>query len=197
EGCNPSTTTKHAILVLAIVGAVSLSLTTQADPGQKKEHRGYRLVDLGTLGGPSSTFNDFSKTINNHGTVVGGADTPVPDPFAPNCFSASCFVQHAFQWEHGVLTDLGALPGGRSSWAEGINETGQMVGNSQNGLIDPLTGTPESVAILWDHGQMLNLGALGGNGSAAFTINNRGQVAGIAANSIRIRSPWPGLEHRP
>ena len=122
--------------------------------------------------------------MNNHGTVVGGADTPVPDPFAPNCFSASCFVMHAFQFNDGVLIDLGALSAGGSSWAEGINEAGQMVGNSQNGLIDPLTGTPEFVAILWDHGQMVNLGTLGGNQSAAFTINNRGQVSGIAANSI-------------
>ena len=177
-------TTKGVILGCLIVGALALPLITQADEQRKREHRRYRLIDLGTFGGPSSTFNDFSKTLNNHGTAVGGADTPVPDPFAPNCFSASCFVMHAFQWKNGVLTDLGALPGGGSSWSEGINEAGQMVGRSQNGLIDPLTGMPEAFAILWQHGQMLNLGTLGGNQSAAFTINNKGQVNGIAANSV-------------
>ena len=42
----------------------------------------------------------------------------------------------------------------------------------------------EAFAILWQHGEMINLGTLGGNQSAAFWINNKGQVGGIAANSI-------------
>ena len=82
------------------------------------------------------------------------------------------------------MTDLGALADSGSSWAECINEGGQMVGRSENGLIDPVTGLPETFAILWDHGQMLNLGTLGGNQSAALGINNRSQAIGIAANSI-------------
>src|SRR5215471_5333245 len=177
----PWTTTCHAILLSVIAGTLSFPLITHA--GQQKEHRRYRLVDLGTFGGPSSTSEDQAQIVNNRGTVVGGADTAIPDPFAPDCASPSCFVQHAFQWQGGVLTDLGTLPGGSSSWAESLNENGQIVGRSQNGLIDPLTGLPQWIAVLWQHGEIISLGTLGGNQSAAFTINNRGQATGIAANA--------------
>src|SRR5690348_8737532 len=95
------------------VGLLALPLITHG--GQRPR---YKLVDLRTFGGPSSTSEDLAQIVNNRGTVVGGADTPIPDPFAPDCASPSCFVQHAFQWQGGVLTDLGTLPGGSSSWAE-------------------------------------------------------------------------------
>jgi len=159
----------------------SIAFPVLAQAGQ---HSHYKLIDLGTLGGPSSTFEDLSKTINNRGTVVGGADIAVPDPFAPNCFSSSCFVQHAFQWQAGVLTDLGTLPGGGSSWAEAITDSGQIAGRAQNGLIDPLLGIPQTLAVVWQDGQIVSLGTLGGNQSAALANNNRGQVVGIAANAI-------------
>src|SRR6185503_4180327 len=106
--------TKHHLnnLKLAfIVGSLALPLITQAG-----KHPRYKLIDLGTFGGPSSTFNGLSKTLNNHGTAIGAADTAIPDPFAPNCFGPNCFVQRAFQWRHGVLTDLGALAEGVSSF---------------------------------------------------------------------------------
>ena len=136
-----------------IISALALPLVTQAGQPPAKPHARYKFIDLGTLGGPSSTFEDLAKTINNHGTAVGGADTPVPDPFAPDCFSASCFVQHAFQWQGGVLTDLGTLPGGGSSWAEWISDSGHIAGRSQNGLIDPLTGIPQTIAVVWQGGR--------------------------------------------
>jgi len=71
--------TKHHLghLTLAlIVGSLALPLTTQAEQQQKKEHPPYQLIDLGTFGGPSSTFEDLSKTLNNQGTAIGAADTP-------------------------------------------------------------------------------------------------------------------------
>ena len=112
-------------------------------------HRRYILKDLGTLGGPGSSVGFFAKVLNNRGTVVGNADTSTPDPFAPNCLGPNCFVQHGFKWERGIKTDLGTLPGGSSSDANWINELGQITGRSQNGLIDPLTGIPATVAVLW------------------------------------------------
>jgi probable HAF family extracellular repeat protein len=174
----------HLKLAL-MLGALALPLIlTQAGQGQTKEHSRYKLIDLGTFGGPGSGFTRFAKILNNKGTVIGGADTANPDPFDPNCFDPSCFVQHAFRWQTGVLTDLGVLPGGASSFALFINEAGQTVGVSQNGLIDPLTGIPEAVAVLWKGGEIINLGTLGGNGSIAVALNNRGQVVGGAANAI-------------
>src|SRR4029077_2170102 len=95
------------------------------------------------------------------------------------------FIQHAFRWQKGVLTDLGTLPDGGSSFASAINEGGQTVGESQNGLINPMTGTPEQIAVLWDkNGEITTLGTLGGNMSFAVALNNRGQAVGGAANAI-------------
>src|SRR5262249_19263231 len=83
-----------------------------------------------------------------------------------------------------ALTDLGALAEGVSSFAVSLNAIGNIAGLSQNGLIDPLTGTPEQYAVLWQNGQIINLGALGGNGSVAVAINNKGQAVGAAANTV-------------
>jgi hypothetical protein len=45
-----------------------------------QEHLRYKLIDLGTLGGPQS----FGANINNRGMAVGFADTTTPDPNYPN-----------------------------------------------------------------------------------------------------------------
>jgi probable HAF family extracellular repeat protein len=95
-----------------------------------------------------------------------------------------CFVSHAFQWQNGVLTDLGSLAAGWSSATSGISDTGLIVGLSQNGVIDPLSGGPEVRAFLWRDGQMIDLGTLGGNESIAAGVNSRGLVVGGAENTI-------------
>ena len=89
-----------------------LSLPLMSHSGQ---HPHYKLIDLGTFGGPSSGLQHLEEIVNNRGTVIGIADTAVPDPFARVCFGPSCYVQHAFQWQGGVLSDLGTLPGGHGS----------------------------------------------------------------------------------
>jgi probable HAF family extracellular repeat protein len=147
--------------------------------------RRYILKDLGTLGGPRSGVGFFAKVLNNRGMVVGNADTSIPDPFVPNCLGPNCLVQHGFKWENGIRTDLGTLPGGSSSDANWINELGQITGRSQNGLIDPLAGIPETVAVLWKaNGSIINLGTLGGNQGLAVGINDSGQVIGMSTNTI-------------
>src|ERR1041385_4727211 len=127
--------TNHPLnrLPLALIaGLVALPLITHAG-----QHPRYKLIDLGTFGGPSSRVEDSQRVCNNRGAVIGVADTASPDPFNPNCASPNCVVQHAFKWQNGVLTDLGALFPGGSSQAIHINERGQVVGASENGLIDP------------------------------------------------------------
>ncbi|HEG43965.1 MAG TPA: DUF3466 family protein, partial [Phycisphaerales bacterium] len=69
-----------------------------------------------------------------------------------------------------TITDLGTL-GGTYSFAYGINDSGQVVGDSGGSG----TGTH---AFLYDDGVMTDLGTLGGTTSSAFSINNSGQIVG-------------------
>src|SRR5262245_7664834 len=85
----------HNHLKLALIaGSLSLPLITQAGA-----HARYKLIDLGTLGGPASTVAGGTDIINDRGTLIGGADTPEPDPFSPNCYSPTYSARHAFQWQ--------------------------------------------------------------------------------------------------
>jgi hypothetical protein len=43
-----------------------------------------------------------------------------------------------------------------------INERGDVVGVSENGLLDPLNGLPEIDAVIWKHGHVIDLETLGG-----------------------------------
>jgi probable HAF family extracellular repeat protein len=148
----------------------------------------YKFVDLGTLGGPTnylSVNGGGNLILNNAGLVSSAADTSLPDPNAPgHCFNPDCFLTHAYLWQDGVLSDIGALPGMNSSAAGAINERGWSAGQSQNGLIDPLLGVPQTRAVLWTSPGIIDLGTLGGYESLAVYVNNGGQVVGLATNAI-------------
>jgi probable HAF family extracellular repeat protein len=180
---------RSLIYMTAACLLAAMAITIQLFAQDKADHNNngprYRLVDLGTFGGPNSivpTGPPLFKVLNNQGVVVGAADTSTPDPY-PYCM-LFCYVSYASKWQNGVLTDLGTLPGVTSSIAFGLNETGMIVGLSENGSIDPLTGYPEYDAIVWNNGRMSNLGTFGGSISAASAVNDWGQVAGEAANTI-------------
>jgi probable HAF family extracellular repeat protein len=176
-----------AAIALVVAVTIPPSLISQQTTRQKHrgEHHHYKLIEIGTFGGPSSYNESFppENIINSRGAAAAYADTSVSDPYAPNCFNPDCFVSHASMWERGSLIDLGSLPGGYSSFASSINARGEIVGASQNGQIDPLTAYPETTAVLWNNG-IMNLGTLGGNQSVANAISDRGDVAGAALNAI-------------
>ena len=151
------------------------------------QHHHYQLVDVGTFGGPSSFLWGSSQVLNNRGSLVGWADTTTPESPESCVFAYLAedgFAQHAFQWQGGTVTDLGTLPGGQSSQAVWVSSNGLIAGNSENGEIDPLLpGIPEARAVLWQHGQIIDLGTFGGNESMVAAVNSRGQVAGAALNT--------------
>src|SRR5450432_2458534 len=186
--CKRETVTAVTTLFAALAMPVCMAAQDNPKPEDKANHRRYRLVDLGTFGGPSSTFqNPLARVLTNSGTAVGGADTAKPDPSHPcvNPFAASdCFIQHAFRWPSGTLTDLGALPGGNFSLPRWFAEGGQIAGGSENGLTDPLTGAPEIRAVLWNDRNITDLGTLGGTQSLAIAVNKHGQVIGASNNSV-------------
>jgi len=172
---------KHdMVAVSALVAAMALPLAAQ---GQKKHDR-YILVDIGTFGGPESELNGPGlQILNNRGVLVSDADTSTPHPH-PDA-NGSPFVRHAFKWQNGVRTDLGALPGGfNSSSAIWISESGLIVGGSQNGVFDSQRGYLGSAAVLWSNGQIVDMGNLGGIASMAVCVNSRGQAVGFADNGI-------------
>jgi probable HAF family extracellular repeat protein len=182
-------------MTLFVALVVPVWLAAQ-DRAQEKTtiHHHYKLIDVGTFGGPSTFIMEEEQMLLNNGTLTGESDTSIPDPYAPNCFVAECFVQHAFRWQDGVLTDLGALPGGSSSNSNWINSRGWIAGISQNGVIDPLTGGPEIRAVLWRDTEIIDLGTLGGgNESGAFGVNDGGQVAGAATNAVPDPFSFGGL----
>jgi probable HAF family extracellular repeat protein len=185
--------------VLLATLALPDRLAEQEQTGEehRAQHHHYKLVDLGTLGGPQSVvFGFLTQLLNHRGTVAGCADTLTADPNYPNFnsnfsgFSPSlpdALIFHTFRWQEGAVTDLGALPGINHSCPIWISENGMIAGLSENGAIDPVTGSPEVRATLWKDEEVIDLGTLGGSESLALAMNNRGQVVGPAANTIPDR----------
>jgi len=149
-------------------------------------------------------FNpSISPRVNNAGQVV-WSGRAVGDQFGP---------RYAFLWSDGVLTDLvgprgivsainergqvvGSIVGGPpflwengtvtylpslGAWATpgDINDRGQVIGVSQ------LPSSTTSHAVLWDDGQIADLGVLPGDSlsSAAF-ITQSGLVVGMSLNDV-------------
>jgi probable HAF family extracellular repeat protein len=122
------------------------------------------VFGLGTLGLDYNSSSAYA--INNSGQVVGESGT-------------TWGTEHAFLATFGTMTgdaitctmtDLGTL-GGANSCAYGINDNGQVVGDS-------LTTGGDEDAFLYSNGTMTDLGTLGGTESHAAGIDDSGQVVG-------------------
>ena len=159
----------------------------------------YKVIDLGTLGGPYS----YAYGIDDQGRIVGEAWTPgdvrhayryangsmydLGIPATPqssaNAINASGQITgriglDGFLYDNGTLTLLGSLGGAGGSEGRDINDNGLIAGSSDNG-----TGYH---AVLYDNGTLTDLGTLGGISSFATGINNAGQVTGVAQNGSGI-----------
>ena len=110
--------------------------------------------------------NSYPAGMNEAGQVIGYTDT----------FDGT--GEHAFLWDSGVLTNLGAF-GGRDadSYPTAINESGRVIGYSY------LVGNTNYHAFLWEGGVLTDLGTFGGSDSIAHAINEAGQVVGSASTT--------------
>jgi uncharacterized membrane protein len=150
--------------------------------------------DLGTLGGQNSTIAWPVK--NRIGLIAGIAQTDIPEPLGQtwSCRSffsfptRSGFICSAVVWENGEIRALPTL-GGYNGFATGANNRRQIVGWTQNTVLDP-SCDPVHVrqqfrAVIWGPGenQIRELPPLAGDTTTAATaINDKGQVVGISGD---------------
>ena len=159
---------KSKTLTFALGIALLAALATPVQLAGQKQR--YIVIDVGTLGG---TFSQ-AYGINNKGTVVGFATV------------AGDVALHAFVWRKGVMTDLGTLAPTDTVPASGaysINDNDEVVGFSETSVPDPQNTCGDSlvcVPVIWRDGTVNALPTLGGTDGSASSINNRGQVVGVA-----------------
>lgn len=128
-------------------------------------------TDLGTLGGPSLNSAVAWPNRNQHGVVVGIAETDrvQPEYGAPgrkrpewwSCYSAVFLVDdghvcRGFIWRDGSMIGLPTL-GGPNGFATGVNDRDQVVGWAENNTHDPTCGIFDTIthqvlqfeAVMW------------------------------------------------
>ena len=120
---------------------------------------GHNLTDLGALPGNSDSF---AEAINDKGTIIGTS-------------RGNLGVEEAVMWENGKIVKLEALPGTFNNSAIDINNHDQIIGETN--FLDASHDNFRH-ATLWDHGNVTDLGTLGGENSVAYGINDSGIIVG-------------------
>lgn len=135
------------------------------DPSAQTTVSGYRVIDLGSLGGGKTDPHD----INDRGQIVGSS------------FTADGSSQ-AFLWEDGSMQGLGTL-GGTGSVAQRISETEVIAG-----VTYPADGG--SRPAVWRNGSGSNLRSTAGGdlGSRAVAITASGDVVWVNWNYLTVHS---------
>jgi probable HAF family extracellular repeat protein len=152
-------------------------------------------LPLGTLGGKNSSIN--WNGINDPGEAVGMSETSVSDP---NGEDICGFGTHAtclpFLWQNGVMSALPTL-GGNNGQASAINNSGQIVGYAENGIVDStctagITNNRVDLPVLWEKDKGIYkaqppLSPIGNDPDGiAFGINNQGQAVGFSGTCTAV-----------
>ncbi len=95
------------------------------------------------------------------------------------------------------VTDLGHLPGCDVTFAQALNDRGQVVGYSYRYVPPGHLGSTLAHAFLWENGRMRRLPTLGGEFGHALDINERGDIAGDADTpDLTLPVLWPAAARR-
>jgi probable HAF family extracellular repeat protein len=146
-------------LITASATSVSFSCSRETPPGEGKMHR-----------------RRWSLSAQITGSI----------PF----FASALFLfRDARAGVEYTLTPLGTLPGSVYSYANAINDSGEIVGYSyvSGGPayfgVNPYDVPGTWHAFVYSNGQMTDLGTFGGEDSMASGINNNGQIVGTILTS--------------
>ena len=132
------------------------------------------MTPLPTLGGT----HGFAAGSNNSGRIVGWAENTVHDP---TCVPPQVLQFRPVAWgPRDRMRELPLLPGDTSGAATAINDRGQIVGIS--GICDQAVGRfTARHAVLWDDGEVIDIGNLGGLAwHTPNAINRRGDIVGFS-----------------
>jgi len=142
--------------------------------------------DLGTLGGKNSFVNYGG--INEQGQAVGFAETSVPDPNGEDvCAFGTELTCRPFFWQNGSMSALPTL-GGNNGQASAINNSGQVAGFAENGVVDSSCPANKQnnridLAVLWENGKAQTLLPVGNDpDSEAVDINSQGVTVGYSGS---------------
>jgi probable HAF family extracellular repeat protein len=129
------------------------------------------MVNLGSLGG---SYNNAALKINNRSQIVGYSDLS-----GDTATHAFLWQSGTMSWQSGTMSDLGTLPGDTNSYAYGINDKGQVVGDS--------CAASSCRGFIWQNGSMTDLNLLVPPNKNLYVvygndINNSGQIVGVALN---------------
>jgi probable HAF family extracellular repeat protein len=169
--------------VLVLTASALVFATSPAAVRAGPAAAGYRVVDLGTLGGDSS----YATAMNDRGAVVGrsqvadgtyhgvlwrngamtdlGRLSPIDINNRGQIVGTLDDADGAYLWTKGTLVALGTLDGS-FTYPVAVSDRGQVVGMSS-------TADESTVPFLWSRGRMRQLPL-----NTVSDINNRGQVAG-------------------
>jgi probable HAF family extracellular repeat protein len=129
---------------------------------------------------------------NNLGMIVGAAENAELDSTCPGAAVSAQTIQFKpvlwtkpFPLSPAVIQELPTIDGDPDGYASAVNDLGQAVGaTGPCGPFDAENSLVAIHAVLWQNGQAINLGNLGGDGHFfgifANGLNDRGQVVGTS-----------------
>ena len=141
---------------------VGIAITCDFSAGRALLWHKNLVTDMGTFEG----FDIDAVAINNEGQATG-------------TYTTDTGLNRGFIWQNGEASDLGSLPGYTQVHGNGINDRGQIAG--QTCVLDESSCT----AFLWQNGAMVDLNGAVPTDSSLYmfdpgTINSLGQIVGLA-----------------